>query len=192
MTDIDCPVVTTIRHGPTYREWCSTEGWDGTNFENAAYFVKHHLTPWIESFGYIWRHSDEMITRLFSQFAYAMTDVDLENRMTGRNFRLGLPAVQHRNLPEDRQTYELFVGLDDFAEFLDEVKMDYQVLESSSSHLLYDFCYLYVDVTSGTPGRFTQKALDADVDTDEEDSGKGIANTNLPDAYANRRKNDLY
>jgi hypothetical protein len=178
-----------MRYGPSYKEWCALD----SNVEDAKFFFQKALNPWIQRCGYSWTMDLDKVEQKFIKFAYALEDVHSYNRAAGsERYRIELPEVTHRNFPEDRDTYDLFVDLYSFSDLLDEWREHYTLLENPMIHLLYEFCYLYVDVEDGQPGKFTEKALDADKDSDDEDSGKGISNTALPDMYDRRQRNELY
>jgi hypothetical protein len=170
--------------------WLRTEVYIGIGYlkgtkKDAVFdFFFNGLSPWIQSIGYKWSRTENEIAIKFIKFCY-----EAEFTLTRpRRFTLMNPQPNHRNFPEDRETFDYFVSTDRFLEFLEQWQGSLPIVGSRLEVYLVEFCYVWVDVQSGPPGTWTQKNLEGDMDSDEEDAQNG----NLPDMYSNRRKNDLY
>lgn len=161
----------------------------GTNYDAALHIFNDILTPFIVAHGYEWFWDDDVVEKKFLKFMCAV-DLAVKESYTAT---VQLPYPVHRNLPEDRDTFDFIIPCSDFAEFCSNHDEVHPIFESRLNHLIREFCYIYADVEGGKPGNFTQKQLDSyEIDTEEEDAGRGTSNANLPDAYSSRRKNDLY
>ena len=157
----------------------------GTKRESILYFFYEGLSPWIQSFGYKWIEQEYLIASYFIRFCYT-TERTLS---LGTRFTLKCPIPNHRNDPEDRNTFEYLITTDDFLGLIDEWELEIPILKSRLQYCVLDFCYTWINVESGRPGDRTQKNLDELNYNSEEDDTQ---NHNLPDAYSKRRKNDLY
>lgn len=170
--------------------WLRAEVYIGVGYEKGSKkdavlnFFFNGLSPWIQSIGYKWSRTEDEIAINFIKFCY-----EAEYTLTKpRQFTLMNPEPNHRNYSEDRDTFDYFVSTDRFLEFLDQWQETLPIVGSRLENYLLEFCYVWVNVQSGSPGQWTQKSLSGDMDSDEEDAHNG----NLPDMYSNRRKNDLY
>ena len=162
---------------------------EGTN-EDAAYnFFYHYLSPWVTTYGYKWNNSNlEDMAKQFTRLAYAMYCAGADSR-----YVVSLPKPGHRNLQEDRETFDHFIGLSTFADFCDSAADAYSPADSRESYAIYEFCYTFIDPEAGNPGAYTKRVLDEVAhDSDDEHGNNRASNAALPDAYANRRKHDLY
>jgi hypothetical protein len=156
----------------------------GTKKEAILYFFYEGLSPWIKSIGYKWLRDQDIIAAKFLRFCY-----EAEYALTKRRtISLLIPKTNHRDYPEDRDTFDYFVTTDDFNELIDRWSNTIPIIGSRLQHFLIEFCYVWIDVESGRPGAWTLKNLEGDGDSEEEDGQNG----NLPDMYSKRRKNDLY
>jgi hypothetical protein len=180
----------------SFNEWCDAFAYigpgveEGTN-EDAAYdFFNHYLSPWVTSYGYKWNDSNmSTMTKKFTRLAYAMYCADKHSK-----YSVTLPNPPHRNLQEDRDTFDHLIGLSAFADFCEAAAEAYPPVSSRESYSIYEFCYTFINPEAGPPGTYTQRVLDEMAhDSDDDQPGSNRAsNSALPDAYANRRKHDLY
>jgi hypothetical protein len=148
-------------------------------------FFYNGLTTWINSCGYFWLTEDPKVAKSFLNFCY-----NLEQTLkAGEQYNLQLPQPNHRNLPEDLDTFQAFADSFSFTEFLSNWAFYDQIIGNRLDNLIVDFCYNWVDVERGTPGRWTQTTIEmneGDISDDER------AQNNLPDGNWSRRKHDLY
>ena len=148
-------------------------------------FFYNGITPWINSCGYSWFHPPEDIARNFLRFCYKLQDTV----KAGEQFNLELPMPKHRNMPEDLDTFQVFVDSFSFTDLLSNWSFHDEIVGTRLDNLIVDFCYNWVDVEKGAPGRWTQKTIEMNEDEMSDDER---AQNNLPDGNWSRRKHDLY
>lgn len=183
--------------GPCFSEWKQEFAYigrssaEGTKAEASDYFFYNFLSPWIKSLGYSWETAENKVARAFQKFSYALEDAELYTNVKDRHFSLSMPEPIHRNLQEDRETFDYIVNSHEFVDLSINAAETSELLGLRNDHLIIEFCYIYVNVTSGRPEQMTKSLLEMDEGFEGEESGKSNM-INLPDAYANRRKYDLY
>jgi hypothetical protein len=145
-------------------------------------FFYDGVNNWITEAGYKWIDNEDVIARKFVYLCYSIQDV-LDK---GSNYSLDAPEPKHRNYEEDRETFDLFLDTSSFVDLLDDWCFREEVVGTRLDYLIKEFCYVWIDVTSGKPGTFTQKYLTAE----EEDANEEEFNT-VPDTWS-KKKWDLY
>ena len=151
---------------------------EGTMEEAMLHFFYSGLSPWIKNFGYSWFYDEDDIAKKFVYHCYVL--------MTSPDTHLLLPPkAKHRDLKEDRDTFDYIVDTVSFIDFLEEWKSRDDIVGTGRDHLLREFCYVWIDTRSGKPGAYTERILEAD-ETDSEEEGAYLAYTPL------RKKGELY
>lgn len=185
--------------GLDYADWANGPAYigrgveEGTLAESIDCFFYEALTPWLESYGYVWQGNVHSVAHRFRRMIHCLDDIRYRNSTYGTKYRMKMPVALHRDLPEDQETFEYLVPIADFAEFCDAEKDALHIIGLPEDSCILEFCYLHVDVEAGAPGRRTMAYLDAIAEhSDDDDAGGKAGNTALPDGYMNRRKNDLY
>lgn len=148
-------------------------------------FFYNGTSRWIKGTGYRWILTEEKyIANKFLRFAYDCYYVLKQ----GHPMILSAPEPRHRNLQEDRDTFEMYADLGSFIDFLHDWDFRDEIVGTPLEYMIREFCYTWVDVTAGKPGKWTQTTLDIaeDYHTDEDNSNI------LPDGSWSRRKYDLY
>ena len=174
---------------PTFQNWMNTQVYYRETLavcsleEALNDFFYNGISPWIQSFGYTWNKEEDYIARKFLRFSYELHCALLE----GSTVDLLPPEPFHRNLPEDRESFEFYVNVP-FLDFLDDWKIREEIVGTRFEFMILEFCYIWIDVTAGKPGRWTLAALEMN-DTHGSDED---LDTFLPDGNAGRRKYDLY
>jgi hypothetical protein len=154
---------------------------EGTMEEAMLVFFYEGVSPWIKDIGYKWSQDDEVIARKFVHLCYM---IDTTSRMHNKDLKS--PKPKHRNLDEDRETFDFFLDTIQLIDFLDAWDYRSEVVGTRFDHLIKEFCYTWVDVCSGKPGTFTQRIFDAEAEADaEEEAAYG------PD-ITSKKKWDLY
>ena len=152
---------------------------EGTTEEAILYFFYQGLNPFIKQSGYQWfTKEDHVIARKFLYFCYM-----IQTTPAGKD--LSIPGPKHRNLPYDRETFDYLLDTFTFNDFLSNWSFCHEVCGTRFDHLIKEFCYSWLDVESGNPGKMTQKALEAENEEDEEEILSG------PE-FTNKKKYDLY
>jgi hypothetical protein len=167
---------------PAYYRDTATET---TTEEAMLDFFNHGLTPWMNSCGYSWSNPQKDVGRSFLRFCYKLNDTV----KAGEQFHLQLPEPNHRNMPEDLDTFQSFADSFSFTELLTMWSFYDQIIGTRLDNLIMDFCYIWADVEKGAPGRWTQKTIEMNQDDQSDDER---AQNNLPDGNWSRRKHDLY
>ena len=145
------------------------------------HFFYEGVSPWIRGFGYRWSTSEDVVARKFVYHCY-MIVTTLPWCYT---HTLHSPIPKHRDYEEDRDTFDHIVDTQSFIHFLDAWKFRDEVVGTRLDYFIREFCYIWIDVTSGKPGTYTQKALEAE-ETDSEDEF-----TQMPD-MSSKRNGELY
>lgn len=156
---------------------------EGTMEEAMIHFFYDGLSPWLQSFGYKWAMTEHQVSYKFLRLCY---DIHCTLKMDPK-YTLEPPEPPHRNLIEDRETFDYFIDSSSFIEFLEEWSFRDDIVGTRFEHLLLEFCYVWINPFSGPPGTYTQKILDAnDDELSDED------NSIYPESNWSRRKYDLY
>ena len=144
-------------------------------------FFYDGVCPWIQEIGYKWSQDDSLVAKKFVHLCYM---IDTTKHMYDKD--LEIPEARHRNLEEDRNTFDYFVDTSELIDFLSDWDFRTEVVGTRFDSLIKEFCYCWVDVTGGKPGTFTQRIFDAENEMeDEEECYAG------PDT-SSRKKWDLY
>lgn len=158
---------------------------EGTMEEAMLDFFYNGISPWMKGIGYIWIVAEEKyIAQKFLRFAYECHCALKQ----GPTIDICAPEPMHRNLPEDRDTFDIYADIPSFMDFIDEWSFREEIVGTRLELMIREFCYTWIDVTSGKPGKWTQATLDmSDENYSDED------NTMMfPDGNWSRRKHDLY
>jgi hypothetical protein len=146
-------------------------------------FFYDGVCPWIRDIGYKWSQDDHIVAKKFLHLCYM---IDTTAKMYDKDIQI--PTPRHRNLQEDRETFDYFADSYAFNQFLDYWFDACEIIGTRLDYLLREFCYLWINVEAGKPGTFTQKVLTAEEENaSDEEHGVGI-----PDGNWSRRKHDLY
>jgi hypothetical protein len=148
-------------------------------------FFYNGVSPWVNRCGYSWLTEDMKIARSFLNFCYKLNDTI----KAGDQFILELPQPNHRNMPEDLDTFQIFTDSFSFSEMLVSWSFYDQIIGNRLDNLIIDFIYNWVDVERGAPGRWTETTIEMNEDEMSDDER---AQNNLPDSNWSRRKHDLY
>lgn len=176
-----------------YTSWLNEFAYVGNGLtegtiENALLdFFYEGISPWIKSFGYSWSDQEDKIARKFLRTCY---DIHTTSKLDSK-YTLLIPEPRHRNYNEDRESFDFIVDTPSFVELLDTWNFRDEVVGTRLDYLLREFCYVWIDVTSGKPGEWTQRMIEADTD-DYSDEDRNLNGNVLPDGNWNRRKHDLY
>lgn len=159
-------------------------GLDDCTMEEAVLdFFYNGVSPWIYDLGYKWNREEAVIARKFVRFCY-----DIHWALQTPTGELNPPEPQHRNYPEDRETFELFANSSAFSDFLELWKFRDEIVGTRLEFLILEFCYVWVDVSSGKPGSWTQRTIEMQDDNGSEDENDAFNY----ESYSNRRSHDLY
>lgn len=153
---------------------------EGTMEEAVLHFFYDGISKMVRQLGYKWNTNEDYIASKFVQLCYM---IDTTRSSAHQHFLQG-PEPSHRDLKEDRETFEFILDTFAFNDFLEEWSHCH-VVGTAFDHLFKDFCYNWIDVTAGAPGLITQKTLDADI---EEEGEEEIATTEI----LSRRNWSLY
>uniref|UniRef100_A0A6C0DJ69 Uncharacterized protein n=1 Tax=viral metagenome TaxID=1070528 RepID=A0A6C0DJ69_9ZZZZ len=153
---------------------------EGTMEEAMLIFFYEGISPWIKNIGYKWSRDDNYIAKNFVHLCYMIhTTTD----MYGKDLKI--PKPKHRDFQEDRETFDFFVDTIQLIDFLEPWNFRSEVVGTRFEHLIREFCYVWIDVTSGKPGAFTQSIFDAEAEAEAEEETSG------PDTTS-KKKWDLY
>ena len=158
------------------------EDQEGTMGEAMLVFFYDGICPLIRDIGYKWSQDDHIVAKKFVHLCYM---IDTTAKMYDKD--LQIPTPTHRNLEEDRETFDYFLDTSELIDFLAKWEFRSEVVGTRFDHLIKEFCYCWVDVCSGKPGTFTQRIFDAEdeMDADDEQYYAG------PDT-SSKKKWDLY
>jgi len=137
---------------------------EGTMEDAVLHFFYNGINPMIKNLGYIWSIQEDDIAKRFIQLCYM---IDTTKRDADK-YSLQGPKPNHRNLKEDYETFDFFLDTFDFNTFLEEWS-HCPIVGTSFDYLFKEFCYSWIDVTTGAPGVMTQKILDVDNDENSEE-----------------------
>lgn len=154
---------------------------EGTMEEAMLVFFYEGVSPWIKSYGYKWVREESFIADKFVYFCYM---IDTTSNMYDTDIKK--PKPRHRNLEEDRETFDLLIDTIELIDFLSNWEFRTEVVGTRFDYLIREFCYTWIDVSSGKPGGYTQSILDTQAEAQaEEEMISG------PDTTS-RKKWDLY
>ena len=102
------------------------------------------------------------------------------------------PPPNHRNFPEDLDTFYKFADYISFSNILSEWDQRYEIVGTILDHKIRDFCYVWIDVEYGEPGAWTQATIQMNnEDNSDNEVATGVA-THLAESNWSKRKNDIY
>lgn len=157
------------------------ESQEGTMEEAMLAFFYDGVNPWVRNIGYKWSREDHIIAGKFVHLCYMIsTTVNMYEKS------LEAPAPCHRDLDEDRETFDYFLDTNQLIDFLEAWEFRTEVVGTRFDYLIKEFCYCWVDVCSGKPGAFTQRIFDAEAEADAEEemlSGPDISSKKKWDLY---------
>lgn len=158
---------------------------EGTMEEAMLDFFYNGISPWIKDTGYIWLVNDESyVARKFLRFAYELYCTLKQ----GPTVDLYAPEPMHRNFTEDRDTFDMYLSSNSWFDLVDTWSFRDEIVGTRLEHMIREFCYIWIDVRYGKPGKWTQASLDmSDEDLTDDDN-----NVTVPDGNWSRRKYDLY
>lgn len=140
---------------PAYVGAGSLKSNEGNVEEAVLCFFYEGLNPFIRNSGYKWLEEDSVIARKFLYLCYMI-------QTTPPHKDLIIPGPKHRDLEYDRETFDFAIDTFRFNDFLEKWSFCHEVCGTRFDHLIKEFCYSWIDVESGAPGKMTQKLLDAD------------------------------
>ena len=147
-------------------------------------FFYNGIAPWIQHVGYAWVSDVDQIARKFVHFCYILNTTVKANHSS----MIQAPEPSHRNLPEDRDTFDMFADCIDFSDILEDWSFRSEIVGTRLDYMIREFCYVWVDVEKGSPSKWTEKTFEMNEDQ-QSDEEKG---TMFPDGNWSRRKYDLY
>jgi hypothetical protein len=153
---------------------------EGTMEEAVLHFFYDGISQLIKRLGYKWNTNEQLISRKFLQLCY-MIDT---TRRDAHKYSLQGPEPEHRDLKEDRETFEFVLDTFVFNDFLEQWS-HCPIIGTAFDYLFKEFCYCWIDVTAGPPGAMTQRILDAD---EEEEGEEEMVTTEI----LSRRNWSLY
>ena len=144
-------------------------------------FFYDGICPWIRNIGYKWCREDHDIAKKFVHLCYMInTTANMYDKS------LEPPTPCHRNLDEDRETFDYFLDTSELIDFLEAWGFRTEVVGTRFDYLIKEFCYTWVDVCSGKPGAFTQRIFDAEAEAEAEEEMLSGPDT------SSKKKWDLY
>jgi hypothetical protein len=142
------------------------------------------LTPLIQNCGYKWSVPQSIVASKFLKFAFLMHETLKMSPTT----ELRPPEPMHRNLTEDRETFDMYFDAFTLGEFIEAWKCYDSVIDTRLDYMIKEFCYVWVDVESGKPGAWTNATLEMNTENISDDDTTNI----LPDRNWNKQKKELY
>jgi hypothetical protein len=148
-------------------------------------FFYNGLSPWLQSCQYRWSLSEDEVAEKFVRFSYMIHQT---SKSAGKTC-IQINHVNHRDLREDEETFDLFASSSSFGDMLCDWSYYSNIVGTPHEHIMRDFCYVWADVQHAAPGRWTQTTLEMDdeIYSDDERGYNG-----LPDANWSKTKNELY
>ena len=132
-----------------------------SNMEEAMLeFFYDGVCPMIKQVGYRWLKEDKVIAAKFVRLCY---DIACTVEM-GDQFTLTAPKPLHRNDPEDLNTFHMFLDTQVFLSLMKEWSFRSEIVGTRLDYKIEEFCYTWVDVEYGKPGKWTRELLDDDSD----------------------------
>jgi hypothetical protein len=174
----------------SYNEWknqfayvghgCLKEN-EGTMEEAILYFFYEGIDPWMKAIGYKWLRDDDYVANKLLSLCYLM-----DSTKDNHDITLNVPRPMHRNLKDDRETFDLFVDTECLITFVSNWDCVFDSIGKRYDYLIKEFCYTWIDVSSGNPGAFTEKLFEAESGTDDDIAyGPDITSSS-------KKKTDLY
>lgn len=183
---------------PSYNDWLQQSVlFSGTitnvSMEEAMLdFFYRGVSVWIHDCGYDWSTDECVVGRKFLYFCYILDRTLDYNMRFKKDDTIEAPAPNHRNLPEDLDTFQQFADDASFSDMLIEWRDRYEIVGTLLDHKIRDFCYVWIDVEMGRPGSWTEVTLEMNNEAaDEDGSGLGYM-ASIPDGNWSKRKNDIY
>jgi len=169
----------------SFHDWKNQPAYIGPGYsmdtmEQAMLVFYDGVSQWIQGLGYKWLFQGSLIANKFVHLCYMIDTANMNSEME-------IPEPRHRNYLEDRDTFDLFVDTAEFIEFLEPWKFRSEVVGTRFEYLLKEFCYIWIDPSSGKPGSFTQRIFDAEAEAEAEDEPQYAG----PDTTS-KKKWDLY
>lgn len=132
-----------------------------SNMEEAMLeFFYDGVCPMIKQVGYRWLKEDKVIAAKFVRLCY---DIACTLEM-GDQFTLKAPKPLHRNHPEDLNTFHMFLDTQVFLSLMKEWSFRSEIVGTRLDYKIEEFCYTWVDVESGQPGKWTYPLVHDDSD----------------------------
>ncbi len=172
----------------SYSKWCNQMSYyrggltEATMKEIMLDLFHSGLTPLIHKCGYSWSEKPELIAEKFVRFAFVLCS-SLKESST---LYLQAPEPNHRNFPEDRETFDMYFDTTAMVSFLESWKCYNEIIGTPLDFMIKEFCYIWVNVMSGTPGKWTQVTLDMNKEQESEDE------LIITDANWRKEKYELY
>ena len=183
---------------PSYNDWMQltvflTNTTTETSMEEAMLdFFYIGISPWIQNCGYMWSIDEGIIARKFVHFCYILSMTATYNMRFNRTDTIEGPPPNHRNFPEDLDTFYKFADYISFSNILSEWDQRYEIVGTILDHKNRDFCYVWIDVEYGEPGAWTQATIQMNnEDNSDNEVATGVA-THLAESNWSKRKNDIY
>ena len=148
-------------------------------------FFYNGLSRWLQESDYNWTLSEDEIADKFVRLCYM---IHLSIKSAGKT-TIQINQVNHRDLKEDEETFDLFANISSFTDMLDKWTCYSNIVGTKYDIIMRDFCYVWSDVECGAPGRWTQTTLEMD---DEIYSDDERYYTALPDPNWSKTKHDMY
>jgi hypothetical protein len=164
-----------------------------TTMEDAMLdFFYSGVSPWIHGCGYRWSLERDEVAGKFLYFCYIIYTT-MRLRGPRGHWALQAPKPRHRDLPEDADTFDIFAELSTFSDMLYQWRERCEIVGTRFDYLIRDFCYVWVDVEYGEPGRWSETTMEMNgTGQSEEDSAMGMGASASADFRSGKRKNDLY
>ena len=148
-------------------------------------FFYNGLSRWLQESDYKWSRYEHEIADKFLRLCYMIH----QNIKSGNKMSIQINQVNHRDLYEDEETFDLFASMSSFVDMLDNWNCYSDILGTKYDLIIRDFCYVWADVERGAPGRWTQTTLEMDYETYSDDDRPY---NSLPDTNWSKTKNELY
>lgn len=158
----------------TYKQWLAKNTFvdsgvaECTMEEAMLYFFYDGVNPLVRYTGYKWIKDDDVIARKFLYLCYSV----YKTSKMGYDYNLVPPEPQHRNYQEDRDTFDYFLDTASMVDLLDNWSFRTEIVGTRFENLIKEFCYVWIDVTSGRPGAYTHKLL---AEEEEEQADEDMA-----------------
>jgi hypothetical protein len=130
-----------------------------TTMEEAVLdFFYNGLSRWLQDSEYTWSMPEDDIADKFVRLCYMINQASKSSYMKG----IQINKVNHRDLLEDVETFDLFANISSFADMLDNWSCYSNIVGTKYDLIMRDFCYVWADIEGGAPGRWTQTTLEMD------------------------------
>lgn len=137
---------------------------EGTIKEAMLHFFYDGVSPWISDCGYSWLEDEDVVAKKFLYLCYTI------HKALKGGYDLKAPVPNHRDYDEDRETFDYFVDTGSLVDFLEAWKFRDEIVGTRFDYIIKEFCYVWINVSTGPPATFTQKVLTAEEEgySDEE------------------------